>query len=192
VTNNFIKNYSVGCGGMREFGSNSVISFNIFEGMSTGIYLQTNPAGHTVITDNLFFKGKGTDILLDAWNFCVVANNMFADGTVSGLSLQGTKYASVVNNQFYNYTGDFCVRVTGSATDPQKRTELSRIAGNIVVGGRQASLFLENSSQVIVSENQFLPYEGGVAIKIAETASKIQLTDNIVEGEIVNASAPKN
>jgi len=192
VTNNFIKNYSVGCGGIGEFGSNSVISFNVFEGMSTGIYLQTNAAGHTVITDNLFFKGKGTDILLDAWNFCVVANNMFADGTVSGLSLQGTKYASVVNNQFFNYTGDFCIRVTGSASDPQKRTEFSRIAGNIVVGGRQASLSLENSTQVIVSENQFLPYEGGVAIKIAETASKIQLTDNIVEGEVVNASAPKN
>lgn len=192
VTNNFVKNYSVGCGGMGEFGSNSVISFNVFEGMTTGISLQTNPAGHTVITDNLFFKGKGTDILLDAWNFCVISNNMFADGTVSGLSLQGTKYASVVNNQFFNYTGDFCIRVTGSASDPQKMTELSRIAGNIVVGGRQASLSLESSKQIIVSENQFLPYEGGAAIKIAETASKIQLTDNIVEGEVVNASAPKN
>jgi hypothetical protein len=177
---------------MGEFGSNSVISFNVFEGMATGIYLQTNAAGHTVITDNLFFKGKGTDIILDAWNFCVVANNMFADGTVSGLSLQGTKYASVVNNQFYNYTGDFGIRVTGSASDPQKLTELSRIAGNIVVGGRQASLSLENASRIIVSENQFLPFEGGVAIKIAETASKIQLTDNIVEGEVVNASVPKD
>ena len=192
VTNNFIKNYSVGCGGIGGNGSNSVISFNIFEGMETGIALQTNVAGHAVITDNLFFKGKGTDILLEAWDFCVVANNMFADGTVSGLSLRGAKYVSIVNNQFFNYRGDFCIHVTGSASDPQRVTEFSRIGGNIVVGGRQASLSLESCRQIIVSENQLLPFEGGVAINIAETASKIQLTDNIVEGEIVKASAPEN
>jgi len=191
ITNNFFKNYSVGCGGMGEFGSNSVISFNVFEGMKTGIDLKKNTTGRTVITDNLFFKSRGTDILLDTWNFCVVANNMFADGTVSGLSVRGSKHVSVTNNQFFNYTGDFCILLQGSPSDAQTMTQLSRIAGNIVVGGRQASLSLENSSQIIVSENQFLPYEGGVAIKIADTASKIQLTDNIVEGEIMNLSEPK-
>jgi len=189
VTNNFFKNCSIGCGGIKNDGSNSVIAFNTFNGIGTGINV-INGAHQTIITGNVFLNGKGTDINVYVSSFTVISDNLFCDGKDIGISLRGASRTSVTNNQFYNYTGESCIRLWRQAGRSQLISKLNRISGNMIVGGKVASLYMEDSSQITVSENQIFPAKGGKAIQVAESCSAILMKDNIVEGEVINASTP--
>ena len=108
-----------------------------------------------------------------------------------GISLRGTERASVIDNQFYEYEGDYAIRLWRQPGGPKRHSKLIRISGNIITGGKRAGIFLEDSSQVMISENQIAPGEGAKAISVAASCSDITLRDNMVEGEILNESASK-
>lgn len=187
VTNNFFRDGNIGCGGIDHPDSNSVIAFNTFNGMGTGINV-INGGNRSIITGNIFLNGKGTDINVYCSRFCIISDNMFSNGKQIGISLRGADRISVTNNQFNDYTGEYCIKLWRQPGGPQRISELNRISGNMLVGGKQASLFIEDSRRITVSENQCFPAEGGVPIQIADTCSDILLRDNIVEGDILNAS----
>ena len=189
VTNNVFKGNQAGCTGIDGAGANSVIAFNTFDGTKTvGINMTGNNGGRTVITGNQFMNGQGTDISVAGSSYCVISNNIFSNGKDMAISQRTSDRITIVDNQFNNYTGDYVIRFWKGPKTKFTRdfAKLSRVSGNMVVGGKVAAISMEDSQQIILSENLVVPLEGGKAIEIADSCSEILVKNNIAEGEVVD------
>jgi len=189
VTNNVFKDNQAGCTGIDGAGANSVIAFNTFDGTKTvGINMNGNGGGRTVITGNHFMNGQGTDISVVGSSYCAISNNIFSNGKDMAISQRTSERMTILSNQFNNYTGDYVIRFWKGKKTKFTRdfAKLSRVSGNMVVGGKVAAISMEDSQQIILSENLVVPLEGGKAIEIADSCSKILVKNNIAEGEVVN------
>jgi len=192
VTNNVFKDNQNGCTGIDGPGSNSVIAFNTFDGTkSVGIVMTGNRGGRTAITGNHFKNGQGVDISVHGSSYCAISNNIFSNGKDVAISQRSSDRITIENNQFDNYTGDYVIRLWKgpAAKFTNSLAKLSRVSGNMIVGGKVASISMEESQQIILSENQVVPLKGGKAIEIAGNCSKILVKNNIAEGEVVNLAA---
>jgi len=189
VTHNFIKNNRIGCGGIDADGYNSVIAFNAFDGNEVGVNMTGNGKGRTLVNGNFFSNGRGNDVDIYVSSASTISGNMFSGGKGVGISVRGTQRVNIVDNQFVDHTGEYAIRLWRQPGGPQRRSEQIRIAGNFITGGTRACLLAEDSSRVILSENDFAPAEGAKAIEIAASCTDFVLRDNQTEGDVINLSA---
>ncbi len=184
-----------GDSGIRVTGNNNTIVGNTISGNTkSGIFLEATTSGNTVNKNNIGVDSNGTSAVENNNGVTFQGANTLSNNTIAGNTQSGV----VVNQSTGTITGNYIgLNSSGTAipnTDGIFGGADTTIGPNNVISGNDANgIYLENDSDVTITENTIGLDSSGAAvsngedgISIAISANAVSISKNTISGNLSN------